>query len=408
MKIGIEKVNLYTGPLCTDAVELAVARGQDRKYAIEQLMVRERSVIPPFEDAVTLAVNAVRGMLSPTELKDVELLIVSTESAVDFAKPVSTWVHRYCELPSNCRNFEVKHACYGGTAALKMAAMWVAAGGRPGKKALVVSTDITRPPSEGEGLDLSFLGGGCAIAMLVGANPRVFEIDPSKAGYWTNEIADAFRPNETAEVADGETSVSSYLDALDGAFAHYTEVVGPVDYASDFKKHIYHAPFPGMMLQSHRSVMRGLGFPKAVVEETFQKKVRDGIHFATRIGTAYGSSTFAGLMGHLTAAEDLGAGDRISIFAYGSGCQGEMYHGTIGAEAKELVRSVGLDRRLDERGKISIDAFVENEKTRKGFIGLADFDPLGSSNPVYDAHYAKRDLLVLKRVQGYFRSYELT
>jgi len=136
-RVGIEKINLYGGRFCTDAIELAKAQGRDLDHVFNQVMVKTRSVFPAYEDTVTLAVNAAKRLLSPDDAQDVELLIVATESGVDFGKPVSTWVHRYCNLPTHCRTFEMKHACYGATAAVKTAAMWVKAGLSPGKKALV-------------------------------------------------------------------------------------------------------------------------------------------------------------------------------------------------------------------------------------------------------------------------------
>ena len=57
-KAGIEKIDLYAGRFCTDAVALAQARGRAREEAIGRVMVHERSVISPYEDAVTLAGNA--------------------------------------------------------------------------------------------------------------------------------------------------------------------------------------------------------------------------------------------------------------------------------------------------------------------------------------------------------------
>src|SRR5688500_10479350 len=118
MMPGIEKIQLYAPRFTADAVALAESCGRNRADVERNVMVQQRAVIPAYEDAVTLAVNAARRLLAGEDRGDIELLIVNTESAVDFSKPVSTWVHRYCELDPHCRNFEVKHACYGGVAAL--------------------------------------------------------------------------------------------------------------------------------------------------------------------------------------------------------------------------------------------------------------------------------------------------
>src|SRR5205814_323463 len=140
-----------------------------------------------------------------------------------------------------------------------MALAWVSCANRSnggGKRALVVTTDLTRPRLA-DGLD--FIGGGSAVAMLISANPQILEIDLDQAGYWTSEIADTFRPTARDEIADNQNSVYSYLDALDCAYDHFESVIGtPVD-EHFFKKFIYHAPFPGMTFQAHRNLLRRFG-----------------------------------------------------------------------------------------------------------------------------------------------------
>ncbi|MCI0398012.1 MAG: 3-hydroxy-3-methylglutaryl-ACP synthase [Chloroflexi bacterium] len=404
MKVGIEKLNLYTPRLCTDAVALAERRGKDRDVVISQIMVDSRAVIPPFEDAVTLAVNAVKRLLAPADIEQIELLVVGTESAVDFGKPISTWVHRFCGLSPNCRNFEVKHACYGATAALKMAALWVASGVRPGKKALVVSTDYTRPGVAG-GFD--FVGGACAVAMLVSADPQILEIDPGQAGYWTTEIADTFRPTGRAEMGDNQTSLYAYLDALEGAYSHFRAVVGEIDYEAMFQKHIYHAPFPGMTVQAHRTLLGWDGpVDKATAAASFQRKVNQGLTIARRIGSAYGASNFVCLLGLITTAEDCRPGDCLSLFAYGSGCQGEFYSGILGPAAGDAGRALDIARHLDERLPLSLDDYEQNELAREATIDQADVEPLAHDTAgLYPAVYAGQNLLVLKQIHNYYREY---
>ena len=67
-----------------------------------------------------------------------------TETAVDHAKPVGIFLHELLGLPASCRTVELKHACYGGTAGLMLAASWLRSGAACGRKALVVATDIAR------------------------------------------------------------------------------------------------------------------------------------------------------------------------------------------------------------------------------------------------------------------------
>jgi hydroxymethylglutaryl-CoA synthase len=407
MKVGIEKLDLYAGRFSLNAVELAVARGKEAAYARDQILVDTRSVLPPYEDAVTLAVNAGQRLLADEDRSSIALLIVGTESGLDFGKPLSTWVHRHLGLPENCRNFEVKHACYGPTAAFKTAAAYVLTMLPPGKKALVIGTDFTRPGlRDNDGLD--FIGGACAVAFLVSNQPKVLEIDPLRCGYWTHEIADTFRPTATMEVMRDERSVYSYLDALEGAYGHYEQVNGKVELDTHFKHHIYHAPFPGMTLQAHRTLLGLKGMSgKALVKASFEAKVRQGLRFARRIGTAYGASNFVSLLGLLSTPEvDLTEGQRVSIFSYGSGCQGEFYEASIGAEAMARVRERAVDAHLDERMELTLPEYEHLEDERARMTERQDFVPERTGlRGAYERQYAGRKLLVLERVQGHERTY---
>ncbi|MFN8494511.1 MAG: hydroxymethylglutaryl-CoA synthase [Caldilineaceae bacterium] len=405
MPVGIEKLNLYAGRCYLDLADVAQARGSNPAYYREQIMCQQRSVYPPYEDAVTLAVNAAQRLLTDEDRADIELLIVGTESAVDLGKPLSTWVHRFCDLPSTCRNFEVKHACYAATGALKMAAAWVAANVRPGKKALVINSDLSRnfvnTPHEP-------VGGGVAVAMLVSAEPHLLEIDLTQSGYWTYEIADTFRPTSRCEIMNGEISIYAYLDALDGAYTHYEELVGATDYRTAFRKHIYHAPFPGMTLQAHQSMLnRFAAVSKAAVQADFTQKVAESLTFAKRIGSAYGSSNFVCLLSLLTTATDLQAGDPISLFAYGSGCQGEFYRATLGQQAVARARAANVGAHLDARQRLTVAAYEANEQARETYVDCADYCPDRLLlNGVYAEQYAGQGLLVLNAVEHYARRYE--
>lgn len=403
--VGIEKLSLYPGRLYADALDLAEARGSDRTRMRDQVMVACRTVVPVFEDTVTLAVNAAQRLLTPEDRASIGLVIVATESGVDFGKSISTWVHRFCELPANCCGFELKNACYGGTGALKMASAWIASGAARGRKALVISADYTRSGTRDE---YDAIGGGSAVAMLVSDTPRLLALELEQTGHWANELTDAFRPTSRVETVDSEISLYSYLDALEGAFEHYEQLAGPVDFAA-FKKHIYHAPFPGMPLIAHRTLLQRSGVDAkdvAAITHSYRQKVQDGIHFGRRVGTAYGASNFISLLGHLTVGKDLTPGDRIAFFAYGSGCQGEFYSGVLGEAAEEQVGSLELDRALDERRRVSVKEYELIEATRDSFIDCPDYVAPRELIPgVYEDLYRGQHLLLLERVEDHRRVY---
>jgi hydroxymethylglutaryl-CoA synthase len=121
LPIGIEKLRIYPNSLAYSTRALCEARGMDADRTIQDLIIQERAVNPTWEDAVTMGVNAAQPLLTDEDRRSIGLLLVGTESSVDQEKPVSSWIHGYLGLPSDCLNFETKHACYAATGALQMA-----------------------------------------------------------------------------------------------------------------------------------------------------------------------------------------------------------------------------------------------------------------------------------------------
>src|SRR5438067_2346685 len=214
MKIGIEALNIYTGRASLEVERLVHARDLNAKR-FENLLMKRKTVSLNFEDPVSFAVNAAKPLVDAipdAEKRRIELLIVATESGIDFGKAMSTYVHHYLGLNRNCRSFEVKHACYAGTAALQMAAGFVRSNVAPGAKALVITTDVARPipntyaePSQG----------AAGVAMLVGTDAVTLVLEPCAAGYYGFEVMDSCRPSPDIETGDADLSLLSYLDYIE-------------------------------------------------------------------------------------------------------------------------------------------------------------------------------------------------
>lgn len=398
--IGIEDISLYAGQLSLSIFDLAKARGETEEYVTTNLMCDTRSVYPVWEDSVTLAVNAAKPLTDRHDLSDIQLLIVSTESAVDFGKPVSTWVQRYCSLSANCRNFEIKHACYGATGALKMAANWVA---QTGKKALVVSADYSRSHI---GSDMEFISGGCGVALLVSQQPDILQFEPNRAGYWTTEIADTFRPTSRDEIGNDQLSLYSYLDALEGSYLHFEDQFGTQDLLNHFKAQIYHAPFPAMTWQAHRTLLAQVeSMDKQTKKEDFDRRVAPGLTFNQQIGTTYGASNFVGLLSHLSKSDHLKKNDLLSLFSYGSGCQGEFYEATVGEIATEKVQSLEVEKMLRNRAPLTVSSYEELEVNRSKAIDAKNLNLNVTDDPIYQEAYQGKSILTLQGIDNFNRIY---
>lgn len=402
--VGIEKIRAWPGTLSLDLEELARARDHDPADIRDNLLLRTRSLNPLWEDPVTMAVNAADGMLTDEDRASIRLLIVATESSVDQGKPISTWAQRFLRLPHNCRNFESKHACYGGTAALMMAAHWVVSGITDGK-ALVITTDQSRmhlhKPYE-------FTMGAGAAAMLVSTQPDVLELELGHNGYWTTEVSDTFRPTSMVETGNGEASLYCYLDALEGAYAHYVENVGPIDIDTHFDWNIYHVPFGGITFQAHRTLLRHWKrLKKSEVMEHFRRKTLPSLRYNSRLGATYSGSTFIALMGLVASCDELRPGQRVGIYAYGSGSCGELYSGLVGPRAREVVAAAELDRLIDERQPLTVEAYETLEQHRFDLIDQGTYEiAQAGHDDLFDRRYAGRRLLVLRGNEDHFRQYD--
>jgi len=333
------------------------------------------------------------------------MLIVGTEGSVDFGKPISTNIHGALGLPSSVRNYETKHACYSGVAALDSAINWIASGLNHGKKALVISTDFSRMHL---GAKEEFVLGGVAAALLVSDSPRVVEYELERRGTWTTNAYDTFRPSARAEVGNNEVSLFTYMDAIEGAFGEFSRnSQGGVDFDTDFEHLNYHTPFPGMAFQAHRTLCNiSKRRSKPEVISDFERRVAPGLKFARRVGSTYGSSNFVGIAS-LFSEDSVRAGSRIGFFAYGSGAIGEFYSGIACAEASEVVGRMDIGAHLDDRIEVSVELYEKIEQERESYIELPTFSPTPDAVPgLFETSYDGKKRLVLRNVENYYRSYE--
>ena len=404
--VGIEKIGVYPCSLALPMTTLCKERGRDPSDIVTAMMIDERSLNPLWEDPVTMAVNAANSILTDDDRKRIELLIVASESSVDYEKPMSTWVQRYAGLQANCRNFEIKHACYGGTAGLQMAAYWLASGIAPGKKALLVTTDQSR---EHIGKPWEFVLGAGAAAVLLSHETSILELELGKDGYWTHEISDLIRPTASVETGNSETSLVSYIEALEGAFQHFLiRVPEARQYDAAFRHHIYHMPFGGMAWRAHKTLLRfsndGIGTKEAWAN--FQRKGLAGLQYIRRMGATYSSSTFIGLLGLIDGTSGLEHGQRLSIFSYGSGCCAEFYCAKTGPNASGTAAAAGLRSKLDARRVVDVAEYERIETQRTKWAECGNYDvALDDPHHWYDTFYRGKGLLTFRGMKDFYRQY---
>lgn len=402
--IGIEKLHCYPTTLALDIGALCAAQGYDPDYARDELMARERGLNPPWEDTVTMAVNAASPIVTDANRDEIGLLIVATESGVDGEKAISTWVHRYLGLSPRCRNFEIKSACYGATGGLQLALSWVASEESQGRKALIINADQNLIAL---GHAYETVMGAASVAVLISREPELIVYERGANGVHAFEVTDVFRPTPKLETGDGEFSMVSYLEGLDGAYEDYLQWVPAADdFDGYFDWNIYHMPFPGMARRAHRALaMDYAGLSRKEADTHFERKCRPSVTYAQRTGGSYGASTFIGLLS-LADTADIAAGDRVGIFAYGAGSCAEFYSARWLPTAADVAGEAAVEQRLSARRAVTFEEYAACERQRDSGIMAKNFRPdLSLLGSWYEEGYDGRRLLVLDRIEDYYRHY---
>ncbi|MGW7278788.1 hydroxymethylglutaryl-CoA synthase family protein [Streptomyces sp. NPDC054844] len=407
MAVGIEAINVYAGRASVSVRQLFEARGLDLQR-FENLLMHRKSVNLPCEDPVTNGVNAAKPLvdaLTPRQREHVELVVVGTESGLDFGKPISTYLHDSLGLDRRCRSFEVKHACYGGTAALQTAAAVIAASPVPDARALVVATDAASVAARGTYWEPS--QGAGAVAMLVGRDPAVLELDPGASGFHSYEVMDTLRPRADLETGDSDLSLLSYMHCLEQSFQAYRDRVSGADIVDSFRHLVLHTPFAGMVKGAHRGLLRKQQRAAPdVIAKDFEQRVAPSLAYCAEIGNIYGAALYLALCSLVDHIE-IPRPERIGMFSYGSGCASEFYSGVITPVAKERLAERRIGTAIAERHPLTMEEYeLLSDLSLHRMAGIQDhrYDVAPYAG-LYERQFAGRGLLVLDRVENFHRRY---
>ena len=374
-RIGIDAIALAVPAGYLKLADLAVARGVPSEKYTEGLLVTEMAVAAAHEDPVALAANAARRVLATSgrAAADIGLCVVGTETAVDHSKPIAAYIHGLLELPENCRTFETKHACFGGTAGFLGAIDWIASGAARGRAALVICSDVAR---YGIGTPGEPTQGAGAVAMIISANPRLLAIEVGVSGSFTSDVHDFWRPlNHKEALVDGHYSVNCYLDALSGAYRGWKQACAEEHLTDEpLARTCYHVPYGKMARKAHRHRMALEGLNDAAIEQSYQREVAPSLVLPSQVGNIYTGSLYLALASLLQQEAELIEGKRIGLFSYGSGCTAEFFSGWVVEGAAAFVRTLDLTAPLQHRRRYSM---AEYETMRRS-EDKADFAPLGT------------------------------
>lgn len=242
---------------------------------IQNVVGRSFRVPNRHENVYTMAANAVLRLIDQNDIDPARIgfLGLGTESSTDNAagavivRGMIDLALRKRGRPPLPRNLEVpefKHACLGGVYALKSALRYAQCDGRD-RLAVVVSSDVAEYERGSSGEQTQGAG---AVAMLVEAEPRLFEVDlvnaASASDYrgpdfrkpFARHFQDAYAPN-TARISDfpvfsGKYSTVSYLDETVHAVEAMLRNLGVSagQYYDSVRALFFHRPYHLMPVQA--------------------------------------------------------------------------------------------------------------------------------------------------------------
>ncbi|MBO0481967.1 hydroxymethylglutaryl-CoA synthase [Candidatus Enterococcus courvalinii] len=349
MKIGIDRLSFFIPNLYLDMTELAESRGDDpAKYHIgigqDQMAVNRAT-----EDIITLGANAASKLVTVEDREQIDMVIVGTESGVDHSKASAVIIHHLLKIQPFARSFEVKEACYGGTAALHMAKEYVH--NHPERKVLVIASDIARYGLATGGEVTQGVG---AVAMMVTANPRILSIEDDSV-FLTEDIYDFWRPDYSEfPVVDGPLSNATYIESFQKVWQQHKKQTGLT--LEDYQALCFHIPYTKMGKKALQSVL-------TETDEENQSRLLtrydESIQYSRRVGNLYTGSLYLGLISLLENSTSLRAGDCVGLFSYGSGAVSEFFTGTLEENYQDFLDKEDHQALFDNRQQVSVAEYEQ-------------------------------------------------
>lgn len=346
MKIGIDKIGFSIPNYYLDIKDLAKARGIDPDKFTKGLMQLEMSITPATQDIVTLGAAAAYEILTEENKKNIDMIIIGTESGIDQSKAASVFIHGLLGIQPFVRSVEIKEACYGATAALDFAKNHIL--NNPESEVLVISSDIAKYGIKTSGESTQGAG---SCAMLIKKDPNLLEFNNDNICL-TRDIMDFWRPNySNYAFVEGKFSTEQYLDCLTTTWNEYRRKYN--NSIDNFKAMCLHLPYPKLGLKGLNTITSE---EPDHIKNQLLEKFNDSIIYSQKVGNIYTGSLFLGLLSLLENNKDLYAGDKIALYSYGSGAVAEIFSMTL---AKNFKNSLNFNRLKDfnKRTRLTVDEY---------------------------------------------------
>lgn len=360
---GITAIGLAIPSYGLPLHELAHLRDIEPHKYTDGLGCEIMAICKPGENVVTLACKAARRALANWQgnPSDIGLIVVATESSIDMSRPLSSWVMEDLGLKGAIRSYEVKHACYGGTVALRQALEWKLSGNSKNKVALVIAVDVALYAANHSGEPTQGAG---AVAMIVDA-PTIASVSPTSY-YWSESQYDFWRPvGKKFPEVNGRLSLVCYINAVLQCFAQLAPQQELQNYLNEYSLICCHVPFPKMV---HKAILKlgdYCGMPSDAIDKLYNDRVFATMTWNQKIGNSYTASLWFAVAYALTKVE---RNEQIAAFSYGSGFGSELLsiNCTVNQSSANWVTEFKQD--LAQRTLIDATQYLELRKEHELII----------------------------------------
>lgn len=357
---GIASIGIHFPSLYLSVKELAKLRQVDPMKYLQGLGCEKISLCPENYGPNKLAVEAARRALSrwDGDVDQIGIIAVGTESAFDMSRPLSAWVAEELNIKGNVRSYEVKHACYGGTVAVRQALEWKLSGASQGKAALIIATDISlyKPGDPGEPTE-----GAGAVALIID-EPLIAEIDVISHAF-SKPAFDFWRPiGQDYPSVEGKFSLECYKEAASTCFR---SLIGDQDkdkFFASLQAICFHTPFPSMVKKAFYVIGKDYGFSDEEIEALFKQKVLPTMEWNKLSGNSYTASLWLAVARALVG---LPINKNIAAFSYGSGCGAELLTLRSGPLAAKGAWTVDVKTDLEHRKEVTAEEYDKMTKLEK-------------------------------------------
>ena len=301
------------------------------------------------QDIVTLAANAALSIIDDEDRESIEMILFGTETGIDQSKSAAVYMQRMLGLSNRVRSVELKHACYGATAALQLAKGHIAL--NPTSKVLVIASDIAKyglnsggEPTQGAG----------AVAMIVSSDPRLLVLD-NETSLFTDDVMDFWRPNYAPyPMVDGKFSNEQYIRFFAEVWNDYQAKTN--EQFSDFDAICFHLPYTKMGMKAFKPFLEEMSEEE---QERFTARYQEAAVYNRQVGNIYTGSLFLSFISLLENSSVLVAGDRIGFFSYGSGAVGEFFAGELVEGFENQLHIAEHKALLENRKMLTVEEYEE-------------------------------------------------